>query len=66
VVGKTSAVIVNCAYAPGAIICGVVQLIVRPAIRLPALALIGAKPTGSVLCSVFSVIGGPRLKIVIT
>jgi hypothetical protein len=46
------------------IICGVVQLTVLPTIRPPALALVGSKPTGSVLCSELSVIGGPRLKIV--
>jgi hypothetical protein len=56
--------IVNCAYAPVVIICGVVQLMVLPTIRPPALALVGSKPTGSVLCSELSVIGGPRLKIV--
>jgi hypothetical protein len=55
---------VNCAYAPVAISCGVIQLTLRPAIIPPALALVGSKPTGSVLCSEFSVIGGPRLKIV--
>ena len=62
--GWISASIVNCAYAPVAIICGVIQLTVRPAIMPPALALVGLKPIGSVLCSELSVIGGPRLKIV--
>ena len=59
-----SALIMNCAYAPVMVICGVVQLTVRPAIMPPALALVGSNPTGSVLCSELSVIGGPRLKIV--
>ena len=49
--------IVNCAYVPVAIVCGVVQLMLRPAIRLPALALVGLKPNGSMLCSELSVIG---------
>jgi hypothetical protein len=65
VLGWTSALIENCAYAPVAIVCGVVQLTLRPAIRPPALALVGSKPTGSVLCNELSVIGGPRLKMVI-
>jgi hypothetical protein len=64
VLGWISALIVNCAYVPVAIVCGVVQLTLRPAIRLPTLALVGLKPTGSVLCSELNVIGGPRLKIV--
>jgi hypothetical protein len=59
-----SASIMNCAYAPVAIICGVVQLTLRPAITPPALALVGSKPTASVLCTELSVIGGPKLKIV--
>jgi hypothetical protein len=54
----------NCAYVPVIIVCGVVQLTVRPAIMPPTLALLGSKPMGSVLCSVFSVIDGPRLKMV--
>jgi hypothetical protein len=64
VLGWISALIVNCAYAPVAIVCGVVQLTLRPAIWLPALAPVGMKPTESVLCSELSVIDGPRLKIV--
>jgi hypothetical protein len=64
VLGCTSASIKNCAYAPVAINCGVVQLTLRPAMTPPALALVGTKPTGNVLCSELSVIGGPRLKIV--
>jgi hypothetical protein len=49
---------------PVVIVRGVVQLTVEPEILPPALAPVGSKPTGSVLCSVLSVIDGPRLKIV--
>jgi hypothetical protein len=65
VLGWISALIVNCTYPPVMIGCGVVQLMVPPEIRPPALALVGSNPIGSVLCSELSVIGGPRLKIVI-
>jgi hypothetical protein len=64
VLGWISALIVNCAYAPGVITCGVVQLTLLPAMIPPALALVGSKPIGRVLCSELSVIGGPRLKMV--
>jgi hypothetical protein len=57
-------VIVNWAYAPVAIVCGVVQLTVWPEIMPPALAPVGSNPMGRVLCSVFNVIDGPRLKMV--
>lgn len=49
---------------PVVITLGVVQLTVEPEILPPALAPVGTKPAGRVLWSVFSVIDGPRLKIV--
>jgi hypothetical protein len=55
---------VNWAYAPVAIVRGVVQLTVWPEIMPLALAPVGSNPMGSVLCTEFRVIVGPRLKIV--